>query len=65
MQRVKDCYGCDYLKIARQVSSYKPANYHRVGIVHYYHWCEKYMKRCSRCSKCKDLTINSEKVEGV
>lgn len=62
-QKVKDCYGCDYLTYGRQVTTYKPLGYHRVGIVHKYAWCDKNMCRVSNCKKCHDLVINGEKVE--
>ena len=62
-QKVKDCYGCDYLGRVREVTTYKPAGYHRIGVVHYYAWCDKNMCRVCKCKKCHNLTINGEKVE--
>lgn len=62
-QKVRDCMGCDYLSRVRVVSSRKPANYHRIGNVYYYAWCDKCMRRVSQCKKCHNLTINGEKVE--
>lgn len=44
--KVKKCTTCENCQSRRMVSSYKPANYHEVGMAHYYAFCKKAQKRC-------------------
>lgn len=50
--RVKDCQGCVYCKRYVWSHSYKPGNYHTIGMSHAYHWCERYGMRCLEVSTC-------------
>ena len=43
--KVKKCTNCENCQRRRIVSSYKPANYHEVGMAHYYAFCKKAQKR--------------------
>ena len=44
--KVSICKGCEHEQDKRLVSSYKPANYHEVGMAHRYAYCTKAKKRC-------------------
>lgn len=50
--RVKDCQGCIYCKRYVWSHSYKPKDYHAIGMSHAFHWCEKYGMRCLEVPIC-------------
>lgn len=63
--RVKNCNGCYNLTYKYWTSSYKPANYHTVGVCHKYAYCDAYKRRVSEVKRCdqrredaKDFTIH-------
>lgn len=60
--RVKDCEGCRYCEHKVWSSSYKPANYHAVGVAHAYHYCEYHKKRCLEMPWCNDY--EEEEIDG-
>lgn len=53
--RVKDCKGCRYCQRKVWSSSYKPANYHCVGVSHAYHYCEFNKARCLEVKFCSSF----------
>lgn len=50
--RVKDCKTCKYFKRRVWIQSYKPNNFHQIGITHAYAYCEKYKTRCLNLKHC-------------
>ncbi len=52
--RVKNCRSCMYCKNKRRITRYKPSNYHAVGIVHVYAYCDKHQKRVLDIKKCDE-----------
>ena len=52
--KVKNCEKCKYYKYKKWTSSYKPANYHIIGLSHKYAYCEKYGTRCLNVNKCTE-----------
>ena len=57
--RVSDCAKCKYYERRTWSSSYKPSNYHQIGISHAYAYCRLFRMRCSNVkpSACKDNKI--------
>lgn len=49
--KVKNCAGCVFAKRCCQTIKYYPANYHAVGMVSYYMYCELCLKRCAYVKK--------------
>ena len=54
--KVKECRKCIHSKSYRWSSSYKPANYHCVGVSHVYLYCELHKDRCLNIRGCKDAS---------
>jgi len=44
--KVSACEKCNYYQRRTWVTSYVPANFHRIGVTHAYGYCKKYGKRC-------------------
>lgn len=59
--RVKDCKGCRHCDRRVWSSSYKPANYHRVGVSHAYSYCTLKKDRCLNVKFC--YSFESDKPE--
>ena len=57
--RVKDCQGCRHCSRRVWSSSYKPANYHAIGVSHAYHYCEYHKDRCLNVRVCNDYEEES------
>lgn len=56
--KVKYCRKCEsYFESRKWSSSYKPANYHEIGVSHVYSFCKLHNCRCLEVKKCK---INNE-----
>lgn len=53
--RVKDCRGCRYCERRVWSSSYKPANYHEVGVSHAYRYCTLKKDRCLNVKSCSSF----------
>lgn len=49
--KVSVCEKCKYCKKYTWSSSYKPANYHIIGMSHRYAYCELNKKRCLEVKK--------------
>ena len=45
--KVKECEKCKCYERRTWSSSYKPANYHKVGVSHAYGYCRLFNMRCS------------------
>lgn len=58
--RVKDCKGCRYCQRKVWSSSYKPANYHAIGVSHAYHYCELNEERCLEVKFCASYDDGNE-----
>lgn len=54
--KVSECYGCRYCERRVWSSSYKPANYHEVGVSHAYRYCTLNKARCLKVKFCASYT---------
>lgn len=50
--KVKECEKCVLYKRVCYSKSYKPANYHVIGMSWAFGYCKRYKKRCSQVKKC-------------
>lgn len=50
--KVKECINCQHCDRRTWVSSYKPANYHEVGVSHAYRYCKLHKMRCLEVKTC-------------
>ena len=51
--KVKYCQNCKHYKRKVWSSSYKPLNYHAIGVSHAYAFCEKHKTRCVNGKHCE------------
>lgn len=57
--RVKDCIGCRHCERRVWSSSYKPANYHEIGVSHAYRYCLLNKLRCLEVKACSSYESDS------
>ena len=55
--KVKYCKNCIHYRRGKWTSSYKPLNYHRIGVSHAYGYCEKHRIRCLDVKKCEGIEL--------
>lgn len=66
--KVSNCKKCGYYQRRTWSSSYKPANYHVIGVSHAYGFCELNNDRClnvKECAKMHELKIKPQYFEAV
>jgi hypothetical protein len=51
--KVNECEKCEYYKRMKWIQSYKPNDYHTIGMVHAYGYCKLYEDRCGNIKKCE------------
>lgn len=56
--KVSQCRQCKHHQRKVWSTSYKPSDYHTIGISHAYGYCQKYNKRCSKV-KLKECEENN------
>lgn len=50
--KVKDCKNCEYCRRKVWSTSYKPLNYHTIGVSHAYAYCDLKKARVLNVKKC-------------
>ena len=55
--RVKDCKECRHCDRRVWSSSYKPANYHEIGVSHAYRYCTLHKARCLSVKSCTSMEV--------
>lgn len=57
--KVRDCIRCEHCKRYVWSHSYKPLNYHEIGMSHAYHKCELTGIRVTKMKRCPKEADNN------